>query len=230
MNRPLIIIGAGGHSKVLIDTLQSQAMEILGITDIDVNKQNQELLGIPIIGEDKVVFQYHPESVLLVNGIGRVDGSNHRQGIFQYFERNGYQFAQVIHQSAIVSLNVTIAAGAQIMAGAVVQPGSIIGANSIINTGTVLDHDTFIGSHVHIAPGVTISGGVRIDDGTLIGAGTTIIQGIKVGANSLVAAGSVVIRDVPEGTTVMGVPAKEAKSESSNNSIHPEKAHSKTNH
>lgn len=210
MNRPLIIVGAGGHTKSLIDILQSQAVKILGITDTDVNKHNEKLLGFSIVGEDKVILQYHPESLFLVNGIGMVQ-SRHREEIFRFFKRSGYNFAQVIHQSAVVSSNAELLEGVQIMAGAVIQPGCSIGANSIINTGALLDHDTVIGAHVHIAPGVTISGGVQINNGTMVGAGATIIQGIEIGANSIVAAGAVVTRDVPESTMVMGVPAKVVK-------------------
>ncbi len=208
MSRPLIIIAAGGHSKVLIDTLKSYSANIIGITDSISNKCNITVLNIPIIGEDDIISKFSAEDIYLINGIGKINGHSRRQEIFDCFKRYGYQFAQVIHKSAIVSSNVELSEGIQIMAGAVVQPGSIIGANSIINTGAILDHDTFIGSHVHIAPGVTISGGVKIGDGALIGAGATIIQGVKIGANSIVAAGSVVIREVAAGATVMGVPAK----------------------
>jgi UDP-perosamine 4-acetyltransferase len=211
LNRSLIIIGAGGHTKVLIDTLQTYSANILGITDSISNKCNNTLLNIPIIGGDDIVFKFSAEDVYLINGIGKIDGHRRRQEIFDYFQGHGYHFAQVIHSSAIVSSKVELAEGVQIMAGAVVQPGCIIGANTIINTGAMLDHDTLIGSHVHIAPGVTISGGVKIDEGTLIGAGATIIQGMKIGANSIVAAGAVVVRDVADKATVMGVPAKVVK-------------------
>lgn len=211
MNLPLIIIGAGGHAKVLIDTLKSQTAEILGITEAEAARRNAVVLGVPVIGEDKLVFQYPPASVLLVNGLGRIDGSNHRQEIFQYFKNHGYQFARVIHPSAVVSSYTELSEGVQILAGAVIQAGSFVGPDSIINTGARIDHDNVIGSHVHIAPGVTLSGGVQIDDGALVGSGAVIIQGIHIGANSIVGAGAVVIRDVPQGAKVVGVPAKVVK-------------------
>lgn len=211
MSRPLIIIGAGGHSKVLIDSLQSNSAVIIGITDHINNRHNSTLLNIPVLGNDDIILHFSPQDVFLVNGIGKIDGHKRRQEIFDLFKRYGYQFANVVHKSAILSSHVELSEGVQIMAGAVIQAGSFIGDNSIINTGVLLDHDTFIASHVHIAPGATISGGVQIDEGTLIGAGATIIQGIKIGANSIVAAGAVVIRDVPNGTTVLGVPARVVK-------------------
>lgn len=208
MKRPLIIIGAGGHSKVLLDILQDREEDILGLTEANDTRQNDRILDIPIIGQDQVIFQFDPEFLFLVNGIGKIDRGMHRQELFLYFKRYGYQFTQVIHHSAVVSSHVQLSEGIQVMAGAVIQAGSIIGENSIINTRAALDHDVYIGAHVHIAPGAIISGGVKVGDGTLIGAGATIIQGIKIGSNSIVAAGSVVVKDVADGVTVMGVPAK----------------------
>ncbi|MGE5390772.1 MAG: acetyltransferase [Deltaproteobacteria bacterium] len=206
--KPVIIIGAGGHTKVLIDTLQGYGRKIEGITDIDAKKRSNSFSGIPIIGEDNVILDYNPESVSLINGLGMVGRTSRRREIYDYFKGCGYQFDQVIHPSAILSPKTELSEGVQIMAGAIIQPGSRIGHNSIINTGAIIDHDAAIGSHVHVAPGVTISGGVSIGDGSLIGTGATVIQGVKISANCIIAAGSVVIRDVAEGTTIMGIPAR----------------------
>jgi UDP-perosamine 4-acetyltransferase len=208
MKKPLIILGAGGHAKVLIETLQHQSANILGITDPDPQKIGDNILGIPIIGGDDLIFKHDQESIALVNGIGMVDDSQRRQQIFYTFKNQGYRFAGAIHGSAVISPAVKLSEGVQIMAGAVIQPGCKIGTNSIINSRASIDHDAIIGAHVHIASGATLSGGIKVNDGTLIGAGSTIIQGITIGVHCIVAAGAVVIRDVPDGATVMGVPAK----------------------
>ena len=208
IKRPIIILGAGGHTKVLIDTLQTQLVNLLGITDPDPNKFGQNILGVPVIGDDDSISKYNNKSIFLVNGIGIIDNSNIRCQVFHCFNKRGYSFISVVHDSAIISPNTELSEGVQIMAGAVIQPSCIIGVNSIINSGARIDHDTVIGSHVHVAPGVTISGGVIIGDGALIGAGATIIQGIKIGTHTIVAAGAVVIKDVPDKVTVMGVPAR----------------------
>jgi sugar O-acyltransferase (sialic acid O-acetyltransferase NeuD family) len=209
--KPVIIIGAGGHAKVLIDTLKSQSVNIIGMTDTDLNKVGKTILGVPVIGDDTVVDNYNNDSVELVNGIGMVANKKTRQQIFDNFKKRGYSFASVIHHSVILASDVELSEGIQIMAGSVVQTGCKIGKNSIINSRVSIDHETIIGSHVHVAPGVTLSGEVLIGSGTLVGSGATIIQGVKVGENAIVAAGAVVVRDVPDGATVMGVPAKVVK-------------------
>jgi sugar O-acyltransferase (sialic acid O-acetyltransferase NeuD family) len=208
LNHPIIILGGGGHAKVLIDTLHLNSQQILGITDSDPNKTGQSLLGVPVIGGDDVIAEYPTETIYLVNGLGSVRVNRHRVALYDHFKQDGYTFASVIHPSAIVASDVALSEGVQIMAGAVIQTGSRIGRNAIINTRAVVDHDCLIGDHAHIAPGATLSGGVDVGENAHIGAGATLIQQLRIGRNSLVAAGAVVIRDVPEGVTVAGVPAR----------------------
>lgn len=211
MQKPIIILGAGGHAKVLIDILKSQSVNIIGITDSDPSKVGKNILDVPVIGDDAVIETYNNDSIELVNGIGMIANERKRQQIFDNFKKQGYSFASVIHHSVVLSSGVELSEGIQIMAGAIVQPGCKIGTNSIINSRACIDHDSIIDSHVHVAPGVILSGEVLIGSGTLVGSGATIIQGVKVGENAIVAAGAVVVRDVPDGATVMGVPAKVVK-------------------
>jgi UDP-perosamine 4-acetyltransferase len=214
LKRPLIVLGAGGHAKVLIDALQQQSAEILGVTDRDAERKHQLMCGVPIIGNDEAVMAYPAERIYLVNAVGSVRTGSRRRELFERFNRLGYQFTSVIHPSAIMAADVVCAKGVQIMAGALVQVGSFIGENTVINTGAIVDHDCQIGAHVHISPGAVLCGGVQVGEGAHIGAGATVIQGIRIGKNSLVAAGAVVVRDVPDGMMVMGVPAKEKKQDS----------------
>lgn len=211
IQKPIIIFGAGGHTKVLIDTLQCQSANILGVTDPDPEMHGKDVMGIPIIGDDNSILQYGVNDILLVNGLGIVNHSNRRMQIYDTFKERGYRFTRVIHPSAVISAGAYLAEGVNVMAGAIIQTLATIGVNTIINTMSSIDHECIIGNHCHVAPGVTISGGVKIADNVLIGAGATIIQGVKLGIHCVVAAGAVVIRDVPDGATVMGVPAKVVK-------------------
>lgn len=211
MGLPVVVLGGGGHAKVLIEILEMQKTKILGIS----LKQSDEVptTHYPVIGNDEdVVKRIRPDDVLLVNAVGSVRQPYVRQSIFEIFRSKGYRFATLIHPSAIVARNCSIGEGAQIMAGAVIQPGARIGHNVIVNTRASIDHDTVIGDHTHVATGAVIAGNVRVSDCALIGAGATVIQNIKIGKESLIAAGSVVVRDVQQKTTVMGVPAREVQS------------------
>ncbi|HEY4245815.1 MAG TPA: acetyltransferase [Lacunisphaera sp.] len=203
---PVIVIGGGGHAKVLISTLILLGRKVLGF--VDPKTSLPPILGISTLGDDQAISLHDPDKVHLVNGVGTTGISVLRRQIYQKFRKTYYNFETVIHPSAIIALDVEIADGVQIMAGAIVQPGSRLGANAIINTGVRVDHDCSIEAHAHLAPGVTLSGGVLIAEGSFVGTGASIIHGISVGPNSIVGAGAVVIRNVPAGVTVAGVPAR----------------------
>ncbi|UFJ40049.1 acetyltransferase [Brevibacillus humidisoli] len=205
---PVIVIGGGGHAKVLIDSLQAQLIPILGFTDIS-DKQGKTVLDVPFLGSDDQIYRYSPSEVELVNGIGSVVDASSRRQVFEAFKQRGYRFAAVIHPSAIVSRYAQLGEGVQVMAGAIIQPGTVIGANTILNTKASLDHDCHIGQHVHVAPGATLCGQVRVEDHAHVGAGATVLQGVTIGQASIVGAGAVVTQSVPQGITVVGVPARE---------------------
>jgi sugar O-acyltransferase (sialic acid O-acetyltransferase NeuD family) len=206
LSLPVIIIGGGGHAKVLVDVLKLQGTKLLGYTD--PSARSEPALGLPYLGTDDELRSYPPPGVRLVNGVGSVRPASNRRGVFESLKTKGYRFASVVHPSAVIASDVQLAEGVQVMAGAVIQPGSRIGTNSIVNTGAIVDHDCQIGAHVHVAPGVVLSGEVRLGEETHIGTGAAIIQGIAVGDRSLVGAGAVVVRDVPSDVTVRGVPAR----------------------
>lgn len=208
---PVCIIGAGGHAKVLIDALLCLGERPMGITDSASESKPANILGIPVLGDDEVVFKYSPEDILLVNGLGSTGLPILRQEIYARFKKKGYRFINVIHPAALIGRDVEIGEGVQIMAGAVLQTGIRIGNNTIVNTRASVDHDCVIGESVHIAPGVTLSGAVHVGDGVHIGTGAVVIQGVRIGPSSIVAAGAVVVDDIPERATASGVPAKVVK-------------------
>jgi UDP-perosamine 4-acetyltransferase len=209
--KPIVIIGAGGHAKVVIAVLLDSRETIRGIVERVSQSNEQSVLGVPVIGDDESLLQYPPSDVVLVNAIGSVSSNAHRRDVFNRFLALGYRFHPVRHSSAICARGVSIGEGVQLMAGSVIQPGAVLGDNVILNTMASVDHDCQIGNHVHIAPGAVISGGVAIGEGTHIGTGAVIIQNIRVGKDCLIAAGAVVLRDIPDGTAVAGVPARPMK-------------------
>lgn len=207
MNLPVIIVGCGGHAKVLIEALELMEIKVIGVTDIDENLYGKGILGVPVIGNDEVLINYPPDQIKLVNGIGSINSNKRRRELFQSFKGKGFSFQEVIHPRAYVSATAKLGEGVQILPGAVVQVGSEIGENTIINTSASVDHDCLIGNNVHIAPGATISGGAVIEDGVHVGAGATVIQQVRIGEGGLIGAGAVVINNVPRGHLAVGVPA-----------------------
>jgi sugar O-acyltransferase (sialic acid O-acetyltransferase NeuD family) len=207
MTAPVLIVGAGGHAKVLVDALLACGIPIVGLIDADPAKTGSRVLGVEVIGGDTAVGRFAPADIVLVNGVGTVASTAARRGVFERFKAQGYRFATVIHPSAVVAPSARLADGVQVMAGCVIQAESAIGQNAIVNTRASVDHDCVVGAHVHIAPGVTLSGGVRVGDNTHIGSGSTVLQGIAIGADCVVGAGSVVLANVPAGSRVGGVPA-----------------------
>ena len=209
MNMPVIVLGAGGHSKVLIDVLRMMSTVIVGIVDSDPALVGTKLFDVEVLGGDDIINEFLSSKVQLVNGLGSIGLPIKRQQIFKKFKSLGYSFASIIHPSAVVASNVVLGEGVQIMAGTVIQPGSCVGCNTIINTRASVDHDCIIGDNVHIAPGATLSGEVKVGVFSHIGTGATVVQGISIGDGCLLAAGSVVVKDVFTGSMVRGVPAKE---------------------
>jgi sugar O-acyltransferase (sialic acid O-acetyltransferase NeuD family) len=205
-SKPVIIIGNGGHARVLVDILFMQKREIIGYTA--PNEENNPY-SITYLGGDEEILKYHPQEIELVNALGSVSDTKLRANIFNIFKSKGYRFSTIIHPSAVISETVTLGEGVQIMAGAVIQPFVKIDDNTIVNTSTSIDHDCCIGKHCHIAPGCVLSGGVFVGEGTHIGTGTKIIQNVIIGKNVLIGAGSLVLRSISDNKKVYGSPAKE---------------------
>lgn len=209
MSKIIFILGAGGHSKVLLECLQkTPEIKIGGFLEVDEKLIGQSIFGVPIYEQNKKLAEFYPKSIVLANGIGSINLPERRRKQFEIFKKQGYDFATVLHSTCYYSQDVAIAEGAQLLARSVILTGTRIGCNTIINTSASIDHDCDIGNHVHIAPGVILSGGVKIGDGCHIGTGANIIQSIKIGENVVIAAGAVVISDVPDHSRVAGVPAK----------------------
>ena len=192
----------------MIEALRASGVAVVAAADSDVAKAGTTIAGIRIGGGDEAVFGYDRSAVLLVNAVGSTGDPKVRKALFDRFKRASYDFAMVLHPSAVIAADVELGEGAQIMAGAVIQPRCRIGANSIVNTRAGIDHDARIGEHVHIAPGATLCGDVTLGDGCHVGPGATLIQGVRLAAGCIVGAGAVVISSFEQPVLLCGVPAK----------------------
>lgn len=203
MTKSVIVIGGGGHARVVMDVLHLRAIPVIGICDPALVRGSVGPYGFPVLGDDEAVASYSPAQVELANGVGSTQSTQMRRQVYETFSARGYRFVEIVHPSAIIAGDVKLGEGAQIMAGAILQTGTAVECNAIVNTGARVDHDCHIGDHVHIAPGVTLSGAVFVGEGSHIGVAAAIIQSVKLGRNCLIGAGTVVTRNVPDDTRLV---------------------------
>jgi UDP-perosamine 4-acetyltransferase len=205
--RPLIILGGGGHARVLADCLLQAGQPVLGFTAPE--RQPDLAPGIAWLGDDSVLADHPPGDVALVNGIGSTATTGLRRQIQEHWGGKDYRFAAVRHPSALVAgLDVDLGQGCQLLAGSLLGPGVRLGNNVLVNSRAVVEHDCRVGDHCHIATGAILCGGCDIGAGVHVGAGATLIQGITVGAGAIIAAGTVVTKNVEPLTLVAGVPGR----------------------
>jgi sugar O-acyltransferase (sialic acid O-acetyltransferase NeuD family) len=208
-NNKLLLIGAGGHCRSVIDSINRKTYTDIVIIDLP-EMVGKNIFSIPIVGTDnecRKFFERGYQQAAIT--LGSVGNPVKRVKIYKQLKEVGFQFPQIIDPTAIISKTVTdIAEGVFIGKGVIINTGVRLGAFSIINTGAIIDHDCDIGQFVHIAPGVSISGGVQIKDNVHIGTGSSIIQSLSIGKNTIIGAGSVVVSDIEENVTAFGVPCK----------------------
>lgn len=204
MSEPIWVIGAGGHARVVIDTLQTlEGIKIAGILD-DAFPNVSPVLGVPVLGPAT------PESVIRL-GVRRAFlaiGSNPVRAEIAVRLGASVSWATLVNSRAILARDVKVGQGTIIMAGAIVHTGSVIGMHSIINTASTVDHDCRLGDYVHLAPGVHLAGGVQIDEGAFLGIGSCVIPGRTIGAWATIGAGGIAVSDIPPGVVAKGLPAR----------------------
>lgn len=194
------VIGAGGHAKVVIATLQAAGHTVTGLYD-DRKTIGESVAGIPVLGAVPAAVESGLHTVIAV-------GSNAaRRRIATSLP--GVEWGVAIHPQAVMHPSVRLGAGTVVFAGTVLQPDTIVGDHVIVNTGASIDHDCRIGDFVHVAPGCRLAGDVTIGAGTLMGICSFAIPGARIGSWATVGAGAGVLSSVPDGRTVVGVPARE---------------------
>lgn len=199
MSKKLVIIGASGHGKVVVDIAVKSGYEIVGF--LDDNDSVKEICGFPVLGATKNMFEYK-DSCEFVIAIGN---NEIREKIATSYD---VKWATLIHPTAVVGINVQIGEGTVIMANAVINPCANIGRHCIINTGAIVEHDNELADYVHISPNAALAGTVCVGKGTHIGIGACVKNNITITGNVVVGAGAVVIKDITETDVYIGVPAR----------------------
>ena len=201
----MYLYGAGGHSKVITDILNSLGIEVANI--FDDNPPDAKFKDMGVGDGIRLLGTGFPDlDAPLIISVG----DNARRAEIAALINNA-TYGTAIHGSAIISAKAVIGVGTVILQGAIVQAGAKIGKHVLINTAASVDHDNFIGDYAHISPHATLCGHVHVGEGTHVGAGAIAIPSIRIGRWCTIGAGAVVIRDIPDYATAVGNPARVIK-------------------
>jgi len=203
-NSPIAVIGAGGHAKVVLATLQAMGFGVFAVYDDSPDKWGTEMMGVPVRGPvERIAEDGILRAVLAIGD----NATRCRLSV----KLRGIEWMTVVHPRAWVHSSVHLGGGTVVFAGAVIQPEARIGDHVIVNTAATIDHECVVGDYAHIAPGAHLAGRVEVGEGTFIGMGCNVIQCLRIGKWSTVGAGAVVTKRIPDHVTAIGVPARVIK-------------------
>lgn len=198
----ILVLGAGGHARPVIEALRATGAEIVGLLD---DAATAPVLGVPVLGPLERLATHGGGGAAAVIAIG--DNAT-RLRVAARCRAAGVALPALIHPAALVSAHARLADGVQVMARAVIGPEAVLGALCLVNTGAIVEHDCVLGDAVHVAPGAVLCGGARVGARSLVGAGAVVQPGVVIGADARIGAGAAVAADAPAGARLGGVPAR----------------------
>jgi len=209
----LLLIGGGGHCKVIIDILYMlDSYKIIGIID-KKEKIGQNISNIPIIDHDENLSKYFDKGIkLALISMGNIGNPVKRQEIFLKLKKIGFTLPVILSPRATVSSSAMINEGSVIFHNCIINAETEIGVNCIINTGVIIEHENIIGDFVHLSPGVTLSGNVTIGKNSHLGTGSVVSNSISIGENCLIGTASNIVSNIPDYSLAYGNPCKVIKS------------------
>ena len=204
----IVVWGAGGHAKVVAQSLRRERRwRVHGfIDDLNPGRARETLGGSVVLGGRDALAGAQGSGV---GDLALAFGSNSaRLALGAEYGALGWRFPAIIDPHAIVADDVVLGEGSYVAAGAVVQPGARIGSQVIINTGAIVEHDCRVADGVHMCPRACLAGHAEVGRGAWVGAGALVREGVKVGAGAFVGIGALVVADVEPGWMVYGHPAR----------------------
>jgi len=206
----LLILGAGGHAKVVAETalISCAASHVAFLDDRSTFPDwNPPVLGWPVIGSLSCSLQPATQAKF-DSAVVAIGGAATRLLWIQQLQAAGYFLPVLVHPTAWISPSAKIARASVVFAHAAVQAQASIGIGAILNTGCSVDHDAHLAEGVHICPGARLAGEVQVGARSWIGIGASVIQQVRIGSDVTVGAGAAVLRDLPDGISAVGVPAR----------------------
>lgn len=203
--KELIIIGAGGFAKSVIDSVKLSEYRIVGF--LDDYKEEKEHLGYPILGRGLDELDNREQYCYFI----AIGNNQKRRNWYEQLMKHNLAVINVVDPSAIVSKHAVLGEGCFVGKFAVVNSNATIGDNCVINTRALVEHGCIIHDHVNISTNTVLNGDVIVGEETFVGSSSVINGQIKIGKKVMVGAGSVVIKEIPDGATAVGVPAKVIK-------------------
>jgi UDP-perosamine 4-acetyltransferase len=207
----ILIIGAGGHGKVVLDILRAGGRyEPVGYLDADPALAGTTVGGLPVLGAANLLPKLRQQQKVR-SAIVAIGDNRTRARYAQLLREQGFELINAVHPSAVVSPTARLGANVVVAAGAVICTEAVVGDSTIINTAAIVDHEVQVGDATHVSPGVCLAGRVRVGASAFLGIGAQVLPCLSVGEGATVGAGAVVIRDVPPFATAVGVPARVVK-------------------
>ncbi|WP_122642457.1 acetyltransferase [Luxibacter massiliensis] len=207
MKQQVILIGAGGHCKIIIESLDTDRFEIIGIID-SFTPKGTFICDIPVIGTDDDAEKIFKQGVHLAI-VTIVGNLKLRRSLLDKYRKIGFHFPSVIHKTCHISSSAILGNGITVLANACINAEAKLDDFVTINTGAIIEHEVYVEENSHIAPGAVILGGSRIGKESMVGAGSTVLQQVVIGNYCMIGAGSVVLKNIGCGVTAYGNPAKE---------------------
>jgi UDP-perosamine 4-acetyltransferase len=203
----VIIAGAGGHGRVVLDILRAaNEYTVVGFLDANQDLHGAEIAGVPVLGNLNLLFKL--KSKKIGGAIVAIGDNRIRASYAEKLGAAGLKLINAVHPSAVVSPTAQLGCNLVIAAGAIVCTDAKIADSAIINTAAVVDHECEIGEAAHIAPRVCLAGRVTVGEGAFVGIGANVLPCLRIGEHAIVGGGTLVRRDVPAGATVVGVPGR----------------------